>query len=250
MSKENEKLIWSKLMEEIGNPYGVAALMGNLMAESSLNPLCKTGGDKAINGKEYVMLVDKCLMHKDEFANDGVAFGLAQWCFWTRKADLYDLWGVMPAGTSIGSLDVQLNYLLIELPESYKSVWQVLKNATNIGEASDIVMLKYEKPANTGESAKNKRRKYAKEFFDKYAEIDPPSPEPKPKEKIVRTTMDRVFIRHGNGTEYTAYTRIEKKGTAFKWVATSDNGWNAVEFSIGKTKYVGWMSGECTVIEE
>ena len=40
----DDKRIWNLLMEAIGNPYGVAGLMGNLMAESSMNPLCKTGG--------------------------------------------------------------------------------------------------------------------------------------------------------------------------------------------------------------
>lgn len=34
----NEQKIWSFLMGKIGNAYGVAGLMGNLNAESALNP--------------------------------------------------------------------------------------------------------------------------------------------------------------------------------------------------------------------
>lgn len=34
------KKIWDVLLKFIGNPYGVAGLMGNLKAESALEPVC------------------------------------------------------------------------------------------------------------------------------------------------------------------------------------------------------------------
>ena len=34
----NEEKIWNYLYEKIGNSYGVSGLMGNLYAESGLNP--------------------------------------------------------------------------------------------------------------------------------------------------------------------------------------------------------------------
>ena len=40
------KVIWNYLIDRINNPYGVAAVMGNLMAESSLNPANATGKNK------------------------------------------------------------------------------------------------------------------------------------------------------------------------------------------------------------
>ena len=34
----NAETVWDFLWERIGNPYGVAGLMGNLQAESGMNP--------------------------------------------------------------------------------------------------------------------------------------------------------------------------------------------------------------------
>ena len=34
----NGKYIWDFLLDRLGNPFGVAGLMGNLYAESALNP--------------------------------------------------------------------------------------------------------------------------------------------------------------------------------------------------------------------
>ena len=45
----NEKVIWDCLLSLVGNVYGTAAIMGNLMAESSLNPQCATGKNKTAN---------------------------------------------------------------------------------------------------------------------------------------------------------------------------------------------------------
>ena len=42
----NEKAIWDYLLKATGNGSGTAAIMGNLMAESSLNPICATGKNK------------------------------------------------------------------------------------------------------------------------------------------------------------------------------------------------------------
>lgn len=241
------KYIWDYLIKEIKNPFGVAGLMGNLEAESNLNPLCKTGGDKSISGKQYAEMVDNEEIDREHFIQDEVAFGLVQWRYWSRKDSLYAIWLAQRAGTSIGDLDFQLEYLLFEIEEFYHSVWDTLKNATSVKEASDIVMLKYEKPGNTSDTAKNKRASMGLAYYTKYAEQksdDKPADEPKG--KYVRTTMDRVFIRQGNGKDYVAYTRIEKKGTQFKWVASSENNWHAVEFKISKNKYIGWISGECS----
>ena len=41
--QDTPTIIWDFLYSRICNPYGVAALMGNLEAESSLNPFNATG---------------------------------------------------------------------------------------------------------------------------------------------------------------------------------------------------------------
>lgn len=167
----DDKRIWDLLMEAIGNPYGVAGLMGNLMAESSMNPFCKTGGKgdiRKLSGLEYAHKVMAGDIAPYDFAHDGVAFGLAQWCYWSRKEALFKY--CRENNLDIGSIDCQVGYLLEELPK-YKTVWKTLKDATSIGEASDIVLLRYEKPADTSDKVKVKRQLYSQPFYEKYADI-------------------------------------------------------------------------------
>ena len=66
----NEKMIWDYLYQNTGNAIGAAAIMGNLMAESSLNPQCATGKNRTAN---YAKDADNGAV---DFVNDGVAFGL------------------------------------------------------------------------------------------------------------------------------------------------------------------------------
>ena len=87
----NAKEIWDFLLKEIQNEYGVAALMGNLLAESSLrsnnledyyqNRLGYTDDSytKAVDSRTYT-----------NFIKDLAGYGLAQWTFWTRKEALYN----------------------------------------------------------------------------------------------------------------------------------------------------------------
>ena len=233
----DEQRIWNTLMREIGNPYGVAGLMGNLFAESSLNPLCKTGGDKSLSGWQYALMVDDGSINKETFIHDEIAFGLAQWRYWSRKESLYAIWQAQKAGTSIGDLDFQLDFLLFEI-ETYKTVWTTLKNATSVKEASDIVMERYEKPASVSEKAKEKRAAFGQGYFDKYAHYD----EPAIGEACIRTTAEKVLVRSGNDKSYPAITRIEKKGTVLPFVGSdSENDWTAVDLRELGIKRVGWV---------
>ena len=169
MNDENEKLVWNMLLLEIGNPYGVAGLMGNLMAESSMNPFCKTGGKgdiRKLSSVEYVSRIMSREYSKYNFAHDGVAFGLVQWAYYSRKDALYDY--AMSHKLNIASIQAQVGHMLQELPK-YKTVWKTLKETKSINEASDIVLLRYEKPADVSDKAKAKRALYAQQFYDKYA---------------------------------------------------------------------------------
>ena len=224
----NEQIIWNYLLAKTSNSYGTAAIMGNLMAESSLNPACCTGKNKSSN---YVSDVDDGTI---DFVHDGVAFGLVQWCYYSRKEGFYNF--VKSRGKSVGDLNVQLEYLVQEMSTSYKTVWAAVINATNIREASDVVMLKYEKPAGTSETAKQKRADYGQKFYNKYAADQSVE---KKSNKEVQITINKVNVRTGNGKEYGKIGQVNK-GCIYTWVATSENNWHAIVYN----KQVAWVSGE------
>ena len=164
--------IWDRLMRAIGNPYGVAGLMGNLQAESGLNPenLQNTGNRAlGLSDAEYTAAVDTGKYTAEQFIHDGYGYGLAQWTYYSRKANLLNF--AVGKGCSIGDLDTQIEFLLDEIRYSYPQVWNMLVSTPYIREASDAVMLKYEKPANTSEENQARRAKLGQKFFDQFADV-------------------------------------------------------------------------------
>lgn len=159
------KYVWDYLYARIGNAYGVAGLMGNLKAESNLNPKnLQNSCEKKLGmtDDEYVRAVDNG-SYKN-FASDSCGFGLAQWTSSGRKQGLYD----SRNNRSIGNIDIQLEFLWKELSTSYKTVLNGLKTAKTVREASDIVLTKFERPKNQGDTVKTQRATYGKEYFNKY----------------------------------------------------------------------------------
>jgi len=164
----NESKIWSFLKSKGLNDFGVAGLMGNLYAESGLNPknLQNTHEKKlSYTDESYTAAVDNGKYNN--FVFDSAGYGLAQWTYWSRKQALLKY--VKAAKTSIGDLDAQLDFLYKELSENYTAVLKILKNATSVQEASDAVLTKYERPANQGASVKEKRAGYGLGYYNKYA---------------------------------------------------------------------------------
>ena len=154
MSKTN---IFEKLMQEIGNIYGVCGLMGNIEAESG------TRSDNAQNSymtkmgltdAQYTQMVDDGSY--TDFCIDRIGYGLCQWTSSGRKTGLYN--HAKSTGRSISDENMQIEWMLHELKTSYKNVLEVLKNAVSIKEASDIVVLKYERPASVGADASESTR--------------------------------------------------------------------------------------------
>lgn len=233
MDAKDEKKIWSILMNTIGNPFGVAGLMGNLFAESSLSPVCATGKFPQQTVSQYVADIKSGTTSAEDFAHDGVAFGIAQWRYWSRKASMLNFIGT----SKIDDTEAQVKFLLSEI-KLYTTVWKTLLNATSVREASDIVMLKYEKPAGTSEAAMAKRASYGQRYYDKYAD--------EKKTPMVVTTADKVNLRVGDGLSYSSVGRAEKSGTMYEWVATAPNGWFAVRLK----DRVAWISGSFAKLTE
>lgn len=164
-----EKQIWDFLKAEGFNDFGVAGLMGNLLVESGLRPnnmedqyQSKLG----YNDESYTRAVDNGTY--TNFVKDAVGYGLAQWTYWTRKQNLLNF--ARQNNKSIGDLNMQLCFLIKELKELYtNSVYNVLKKATSVLEASNAVLLNFERPANIGASVQATRAKYGQTYYDRYA---------------------------------------------------------------------------------
>lgn len=151
--------IWSYFLERIDNEYGVAALMGNLQAESNLNPKNLQNSYETSLGytdDSYTAAVDSGAYTKSQFVNDSAGYGLAQWTYSFRKQGMYEMY--KDGGySSIGSIELACDYLWFELQNDYYGVLSVLKSATSIRQASDKVLHDFENPADQSESVEEYR---------------------------------------------------------------------------------------------
>ena len=110
----NEKRIWEFLIDKLGNAFGTAGLMGNLYAESGLNPqnLQNTYEKKLdMTDASYTAAVDQGSY--DNFVKDSAGYGLAQWTYWSRKQNLLNF--AKERNASIGDLEMQIEFLWKEL---------------------------------------------------------------------------------------------------------------------------------------
>lgn len=164
----NEEKIWNYLKEKVKNDYGVAGIMGNMYAESGLRPnnLQQTYEKKlGFTDESYTKAVDDGSY--TNFIKDSAGYGLVQWTYWSLKQDLYNY--VKKSGKSIGDLEIQLEFLCYQLSNNYKTVWSACTNAKSVLEASNAMLLKFERPADQSDAVQKKRASYGQGYYDKYA---------------------------------------------------------------------------------
>ena len=163
----SEKL-YNALIQSGATPAGASGVLGNIEAESGIrtNNVQNSTEKRVGNDKEYTAKVDNGSY--TNFANDSAGYGLAQWTSSDRKAGLLNL--AKSKGLSIADEKVQIPYLISELNGAYnKSVMSVLRKTNSVQEASDVVLTKFERPADQSSAVKAKRAGYAQKYYDMYA---------------------------------------------------------------------------------
>lgn len=162
-----ESTIWNFLKSKGLNDFAVAGIMGNLYAESALNPRnLQNSYEKKLGYTDntYTAAVDNGSY--GNFVRDSAGYGLVQWTYWSRKQGLLDY--AKSVQKSIGDLTMQLEYLWKEL-QGYTKVMATLKRAKSVLEASNAILTGYEKPANQGAAVQQKRAGYGQTYYKKYA---------------------------------------------------------------------------------
>lgn len=164
----NEKFIWNFLKTKGLNDYACAGILGNLYAESGLVPNnLQNSYEKSLKytDEKYTSAVDSG-KYKN-FVRDSAGYGLAQWTYWSRKQNLLNY--AKACSKSIGDLEMQLEFLYKELSESYTSMFTKLMSATSVLEASNLMLLEFERPADQSKAMQTKRASYGEGYYAKYA---------------------------------------------------------------------------------
>ena len=156
---ETEKKLWDFFMDKLKNPYGVAGLLGNLYAESNYRTNVLQYTYHSIIGlgsAEYTEAIDNG--EYTNFMKDCAGYGLAQWTYSPRKEGLLNY--ARSKNVSISDLNMQMEYLWIELTTEYSDVLKVLVNAPDVRTASDAVLTDFENPADQSKNVKIKRASF------------------------------------------------------------------------------------------
>ena len=166
------------------SPAGACAMLGNMMAESSLQSNIAQRGMTSMSDEAYTLAADNGTI---SFATDAVGYGLCQWTYSTRKAGLLAF--AKSRGRSVGDEDTQVRYCIKELQEDFNALWQYLRKTDDIDTATDRICAEFENP-----KVKNYliRRDHAKRY---YAELikgfDPVLPSTSPSAPTAPSTGDK-----------------------------------------------------------
>lgn len=142
---------------------GAAAAIGNFSAESNVDPNNVQKGSQ--EEKEiYLRRLLNGDMSREEFVNDGVGFGLAQWTDAGRKGALYDF--AIEQGRPINDLRLQLAFFMKELEEDYGDLYQEMKTTDDVDSMTRRLLHEYESPEDQGYGVQVDRVDRAQNAYD------------------------------------------------------------------------------------
>lgn len=162
--------IWRYLKGKGLTDYAIAGIMGNLYAESGLrSDILQVYYQQTLgmSSEQYTKAVDNGTYKN--FVRDMAGYGLAQWTFWSRKEGLLNL--AIQRMVSIGDLNLQLDYLWSELQEF--GLVGKLNSCNSVREASDIILLDFEKPYDQSENVKKTRASFGEKFYAENHQNEP-----------------------------------------------------------------------------
>lgn len=136
-------------------PHQSAGIVGNLIAESGVNPKRVQSTSTPAGDKDMITV------------NNKTGYGIAQWTSAGRQQGLVDF--ANQRGMSIhGDLALQLDYLMHEFSTNYKEILNNIKQAPDLRTASSIFMTKFERPADQSQSAQDFRASLGETVLNRY----------------------------------------------------------------------------------
>lgn len=150
---------------------GAAGCTASILAESAGRPN-NVEDRSGISDSYYTERVDSGAYQG--FVTDRFGYGLCQWTSPGRKQALLDY--AQAHGVSIGDPDMQFQFMVREMRNTYTYVWNILTHTADPYEAGYVMCKFYEIPANTEQSSQNRGAR-AREIL---ARCVPAAPDPEP----------------------------------------------------------------------
>ena len=159
----SEQTIYQALRNGGLSPAGACAMLGNMYCESTLKSnIVETRC--TLGGFDYTNAVDMGTISRYQFKVDAFGYGLCQWTYPSRKADLYDY--ARSQNVSVGDEKMQCDFCIYELQRDYAGLYQYLCTTDDLPEATKRICAEYEKPAVNNFAA---RINMAQKYFNQLA---------------------------------------------------------------------------------
>lgn len=198
----SEQSIYQALRNGGLTAAGACAMMGNMWAESGMKP--NNVEDRSpLSDCDYTNAVNTGTISKDQFMYDpdpqtGInqyyGYGLCQWTYPSRKAELYDYARLQ--NVSIGDEKMQCDFCIFELQRDYSGLYTYLCQTEDLPEATRRICAEYEQPAvNNFADRINAAQRYYNQLADNYVE---PKPVPEPEIPAEPCTVSVRTLKQGD----------------------------------------------------
>ena len=140
------QIIYNRLRQAGMTEAGALGVLGNFDCESNCEPYRVQGDNFSYRtiSKAYVNAIRLGQLSQNAFANDQKGFGLAQWTYPTRKAELYAEW--KKSGKAIDDVNFQMDFAIMEFKRDFAADFAILCKTYDINEAVHIVCDRFENP--------------------------------------------------------------------------------------------------------
>lgn len=243
---KKEEIIWNFFKSKGLNDYACAGIVGNAYAESGCeaNNLENMYQQRfGMSDNEYMNAVDNGTY--TNFVHDCAGWGIFQFTYFTLKQGLLDY--ARQTNRSIGDINMQLEYSWLLFEKNYSGMLKKLRSATSVLQASNAVLLDFERPADQSAAAQQKRASLGQQFYDKYAGKKVETPQESVQEVQVKpVTNDTVYtVKSGD----TLFGIALKYNTTYQELAKYNNIPNPSIIHIGQKIRIPWkpQTGEIVI---
>ena len=141
------QIIYNRLRQNGISEAGALGILGNFEAESNCEPFRLQGDFNPYRtaSKSYVQGVTSGSISRQSFSQDQKGFGIYQLTYWSRKQGYYDFW--KSSGKALDDAELQVDYALKEMRESYPQLLAFLKATNDVFTATSRVCREFERPA-------------------------------------------------------------------------------------------------------
>lgn len=125
---------------------GALAMLGNFECESNCEPNRVQGDGSAFRtiSKSYTANYMNGTWGKDHFVNAKTGYGLAQWTYPTRQADLWEFWKA--SGKALDDAEMQCDFSVKELKRDFPELWDLLCTSNDVYTLTKRICYDFENP--------------------------------------------------------------------------------------------------------